>query len=84
MFLLVRALFWLAVVSLFVPYKEFDLEKGRFRVDYPALNHQLHALAHPCKTSPDFCEAAGDLAHVAKKELVRLAVSATDYAKERS
>jgi hypothetical protein len=82
--LFVRALFWLAVVSLFVPYKEFDLDKGKFRVDYKALNRQVHALVHPCKTSPDFCEAARDLAHVAGKEIVRLAASATDYAKERS
>ncbi len=82
--LVFRALFWLAVVSLFVPYKEFDLDKGKFRVDYKALNRQFHALVHVCKTEPDVCEAAGDLARLAQKEAVRLAASAGEYAKNHS
>jgi hypothetical protein len=82
--LLLRALFWLVVVGLFVPYKEFDLATGEFKVDYPALGRQFHALVHVCGTKPELCEAARDLAHVAQKEAVRLAASAGEYAKKHT
>lgn len=68
----IRAAFWLALVSAFVPYKQFDLAKGEFRVDYKALNHQFHALIHVCETKPEVCVAAGDLVHVAREEAAHM------------
>lgn len=82
--ILLRALFWLAVMSLFVPYKEFDLDKGKIQVDYAALNKQFYAVVHVCETKPDFCEAAGDLAQALRHETMRLAISAGEYAKKHS
>jgi hypothetical protein len=73
--LVLRALFWLALVSLFVPYKEFDLVRGRYEVDYRALSRQFHALIHMCETKPEVCTAAQDLARVAREEALRLAAA---------
>jgi hypothetical protein len=80
--IVLRALFWLAVVSLFVPYKEFDPMKGEFRVDYRALNRQAHALVHVCETEPKVCEAARALARATQKEALRLAGAMVERAKE--
>lgn len=77
--LVFRALFWLALASLFVPYKEFDLARGRYEVDYKALGRQVHALIHVCETKPELCAAARDLARVARAEALRLAAALREH-----
>ncbi len=63
-----RALFWLALVSLYVPYKTFDPEAGKVEIDYPGLRARIAALTHPCETTPKACKAAQALLKRAEEE----------------
>lgn len=67
-----RALFWLVIVSLFVPFKVFDPVTGEFQIDYGALSARAASVMHLCETKPEACAAADRIATLAKAEAVRL------------
>lgn len=60
MFLL-RAFFWLALVTAVVPYEAFDPANGVVRVDVAALKSDLYAWSQPCTLKPEACRRAGEL-----------------------
>ena len=59
--IVLRGLFWLALVAYLVPYKTFDLPKGRFVIDEKALMASLRDLPHYCAHNARACRAADAL-----------------------
>jgi hypothetical protein len=70
---LLRGVFWLALVAAVVPYSTVDLSKATFAIDEPALMARVARLPQFCRDNRAICEKAGALAALASKEGLALA-----------